>query len=192
MLDVFLAAFHLPYRGAWLPELGGVAGLASQPALRGSCTLAWQTLGLQGSCHKHLVFKWVLWIPTPAHIWRVLHPLSHLPQSLKNPTWIGFSFPSLSTHHEFWGNVCSLTVEAARGFRKACQERWTWLDVVSVSLMEIFICWIGSAFVWRTRPYRWCVCLWGHRSSDLPGQCPYGISVLDPLLSDLGEKFLKL
>lgn len=34
MLDVFLAAFHFLYRGAWLPELGDVAGLASQPALR--------------------------------------------------------------------------------------------------------------------------------------------------------------
>lgn len=37
MLDVFLAAFHFLYRGAWLPELGDVAGLASQPALRILC-----------------------------------------------------------------------------------------------------------------------------------------------------------
>lgn len=65
MLVVFLAAFHLLYGGAWLPELGDIAGLASQPA-RGSCTLVWQTLGLQESCHTHRAFKWALWIPTPA------------------------------------------------------------------------------------------------------------------------------
>lgn len=153
-------------------------------------------MGLQESRHTYLVFKWVLWIPTPAHIWRGLHPLSHLPQSLKNPTGIGFSFPSSATHHEFWGDVYSLSVEAARGLRKASQGRWTWLDAVSASLMEIFICGIGSAFS-GDPDLTDDVCVSEVIGLQIslgicPWHCPYGISVVDPLLSDLEEKFLKL